>query len=82
MDKRTCLCFFRDSTGLAVNVHNGLLVKMMNTSTAFPFSVAHVMGSVQSVLPPGIWNTWWKGQKERDSCEILTVYGLVTVIHF
>lgn len=61
MNECTCLCFLRDSTGLAVNAHNGLLVRMMNKSTAFPFSVAHVMGRVQSVLPPGIWKqTVWK----------------------
>lgn len=50
---RTRLCFCRVSTGLAEKGHSRLLVRMMNTSAALPFSVAHVTGSVQSVLPLG-----------------------------
>lgn len=57
MNHRTRLCFCRDSTGLAANIHSGLLVRTMNTSTAFPLSEAHVTGRVQSVHPPGSWDT-------------------------
>lgn len=55
---RTRLCFCRVSTGLAENGHSRLLVRMINTSAALPLSVAHVTGSVQSVLPLGTFERW------------------------
>lgn len=72
--EHTCLCFFKDSTGLTVSVHRGLLVRMMNTSTDFPFSVAHVMGSVQSVLPLGYCNIKVRVHGKRMSNQVNSIH--------
>lgn len=53
--KRTSRCFRRQSTGLTLNIQIGLLVRMMNRSTLFAFSVAQMMGRVKSVQPSGTW---------------------------
>lgn len=52
---RTSRCFRRQSTGLTLNIQIGLLVRMMNRSTLFAFSVAQMMGRVKSVQPSGTW---------------------------
>lgn len=53
--KRTSRCFRRQSTVLTLNIQIGLLVRMMNRSTLFAFSVAQMMGRVKSVQPSGTW---------------------------